>query len=58
MNVVSEKIKEILNDPNGVYERMMKTNPDFRKFVEDNKHKTTEELIKEHNLEVFLKWKN
>ena len=55
--MADEFIREMIKNPNKVYDEMLKNNPDFRKFVEDNKHKTTEELISEHNLDEWLKWK-
>jgi len=38
-------------NPQAVFDTMMKNNEQFRKFVEENKGKTPEEIAKEHNID-------
>ncbi len=38
----------------GLYENMLKNNPQFAKFVEENKDKTPEEIAKAYNLDPNL----
>lgn len=47
-------IKSLLMNPEEIYQEMMRNNLDFRNFVEDNKNKSTEEIAKEHNLDLFV----
>lgn len=41
-------------NPQAMYDEMIKTNPQFAKFVEDNKGKTAEEIAKANNLDPAL----
>lgn len=45
-------IGRILSDPDRVYQEMMENNEEFRKFVEENKNKSTEQLIAESNINI------
>lgn len=38
-------------DPNMVYQEMMRTNPQFKEFVEKNKGKSVEEIAKENGID-------
>lgn len=47
-------------DKDAMFKKMMETNPQFAKFVEDNKGKTPEQIAKENGLSpnilnMFLK---
>lgn len=37
-------------DPIKVYEEMLKTNESFRRFIEENKHKSTLDMIYDYDL--------
>lgn len=41
------------HDPMQVYEEMVKTNESFRRFIEENKDKTTQDLIYDYDLRIF-----
>ena len=51
---VEDMIKLLIKyDPAQVYEEMLKTNASFRQFVEENKHKSTQDLIYDCDLKLF-----
>lgn len=41
-------------DKNAIFDNLMKTNPQFAKFVEDNKGKTPEQIAKENNIDMSI----
>lgn len=45
------EISKILRDPSAAYEEMMENNPEFRKFVEENKHKSIEQIAMDYNVD-------
>ena len=48
------EISRILRNPNEVYEEMMNSNPDFRKFVEENKNKSIQQIASDYNVDPNL----
>lgn len=48
----NELIYRILQNPDEVYEEMLYNNEEFRRFVEENKSKSTEQLIREYDIHV------
>lgn len=48
----NELIYRILQNPDEVYEEMLYNNEEFRRFVEENKSKSTEQLIREYGIQV------
>lgn len=43
-----------ITDPDALYERMMRTNPQFKDFVEQNKGKSTEDIAKSYGIDIRL----
>lgn len=41
-------------NPNEVFNHMIKTNPQFKNFVESNKGKSIEQIAQEHNIDMNL----
>lgn len=41
-------------DPQAMYDNMLKTNPQFARFVEETKGKTPEEIAKANNIDPAL----
>lgn len=48
------QISRILRNPTEVYNEMYQSDPEFRKFVEDNKGKTADQIAKEHGIDLSL----
>lgn len=48
------EISRILRNPKEVYEEMMNSNPDFRKFVEENKNKSIQQIASDYNVDPNL----
>lgn len=46
--------KLIQSNPQAMFESLMKTNPQFKKFVEDNQGKTPEQIAKENRIDWAL----
>lgn len=38
-------------NPNQIYEQLYRTNPEFRKFIEDNKGKSPEQISQEYGVD-------
>ena len=53
MNQISQ-INNLLTgkDPDKIYESLLQNNPQFRKFVEDNRGKTPEQIASENGLDL------
>lgn len=47
-----DMIKRILQNPNEVYQEMLYNNEEFRRFVEENKDKTIEQMLDKYNIEL------
>lgn len=45
---------QALMNPQKAYEEMIKTNPQFKKFVEDNQGKSVEQIAKENGIDPKL----
>lgn len=43
-----------MTNPNDMFNKMMTTNPMFRKFVEDNKGKSAEEIARHYGLNLNM----
>lgn len=41
-------------NPNELYSQMLKTNPDFKKFVEDNENKTIEQIALDYDIDLSM----
>ena len=41
-------------NPQGMYEQLMRTNPQFADFVRQNQGKTPEEIAKEHGIDYGM----
>lgn len=41
-------------DPNQVYRQLINSNPEFKKFVQDNNNKTIEEIAMEYNINLDI----
>lgn len=39
-------------NPDAVFNELMRTNPNFRSFVESNKGKTPEQIAREHGIDL------
>lgn len=48
---LSQLASILKGDPNAAYQNMLKTNPQFAKFVEDNKNKPIEQVAKENGID-------
>lgn len=60
-NNILNSIKEILKNGNveTYFNNLMNTNPQFRKFVEQNKNKSIEDIAMEYDLDLsILKYLN
>ena len=55
MNTHQSGIKDIVDlargNPQGVFNNLMKTNPQFAQFVRENKNKSPEQIAKEHGID-------
>ena len=53
MTQAMQIIKQLRNgNPEQIAHQMMNNNPNFRKFVDDNKGKTPEQVAKEHGIDL------
>lgn len=53
MTQAMQIIKQLRNgNPEQIAHQMMNNNPNFRKFVNDNKGKTPEQVAKEHGIDL------
>lgn len=53
MNSVSNLVNALKNgNPSYMYEVMMKNNPQFRSFVEENKDKTVDEIARNYGIDL------
>jgi len=43
-----------LGNPQTIYDRLLQTNPQFKKFVEDNKDKTPEQIAQENGVDINM----
>jgi len=43
-----------LGKPQDIYNRLLQTNPQFKKFVEDNKDKTPEQIAQENGVDINM----
>ena len=43
---------EILRNPNRLYAEMMKNNPQFKKFVDENKNKPVDQIAEDYKLDI------
>lgn len=50
--MLQEEIRRIIREPEKVYDEMLKNNPAFRAFVEENKNKTIEQMIRESGIHI------
>ena len=41
-------------NPNEIFNQLLQNNPQFRKFVDENKNKSIEQIAKEHNIDMNL----
>lgn len=48
------QISRMLRNPSEVYNEMLNTDPEFRKFVEENKDKTIDQIAVEHGIDPML----
>lgn len=51
---VMDVIQLVKGNPQGVFNQLMQTNPQFREFYEQNKNKTAEQLLREYNVNPQL----
>lgn len=51
---ITNLMQLIKGDPNGMYENMIKTNPQFAQFVRENKGKTPEQIARENGIDFNL----
>lgn len=47
-------IDQIMKDPKVLFDEMMRTNPDFVRFVNANKGKSAEQIAKDNNLDLSM----
>ena len=50
-NRLHDIIRAVKGDPQGMYDYMMRTNPQFAQFVTDNKGKSPEQIAQEHGID-------
>ena len=50
MNNLISQLMSIKN-PDAFYQKLISTNPQFAKFIQDNKGKTPEQIAKENNVD-------
>ena len=53
-NNIASLIQMVKGNPQAYFDNMMKTNPQFAKFVEDCKGKKPEQIMKEYGLDPAL----
>lgn len=51
-NGLNNLVNAIKGDPQGIYDEMMRTNPQFKQFVEQNKNKSPEQIASEHGIDL------
>ena len=49
-NSMSNLLQMAKGNPQGVFEQMMQTNPQFAQFVHDNQGKTPDQIAREHGI--------
>lgn len=45
-------VRAAMGDPQGLFEQMMRDNPDFRRFVDDNRGKSPEQIASENGIDL------
>lgn len=48
--MLQDIIKRIVNEPDKTYNEMLENDPEFKKFVEENKEKTVKELMDKYHI--------
>lgn len=54
MNNIFELLNLAKGDPQGMYDKMLKENPQFSDFVQKNKDKKPEDIAKEYGVDPSL----
>lgn len=55
MNNIMGLVSSLRNgNPNAIYQQMMQSNPQFAKFINDNKGKSPEQIAQENGIDMNL----
>lgn len=44
-------VRAAMGDPQGLFDQMMRDNPQFRQFVDDNRGKTPEQIARDNGID-------
>lgn len=47
-------LSQLITDPRRLFDDMMRNNPEFAKFVNDNKGKSAEQIARENNIDLSM----
>lgn len=51
LNEIMQIVNNI-NDPQALFDKMYETNPDFKKFIDDTKGMSVEDIAKKYNVTI------
>lgn len=54
MNNIMGLVNAVKGNPQGMFNNMMQTNPQFRKFVNDTRGKSVDQIAQEYGVDVSL----